>query len=561
VAGLLSRLRAVARETPRLTAVRGTDKVLTFAELDAHTSRLASVLRSNGYGQGHRVGVSLRRGADLLVALLAVWRAGAAYVPLDPTYPAARLAFMAADAGISALVAQDNPEWTDVVLVRPDDQAAPAADRDVSARMPAYVMYTSGSTGTPKGVEITHGAVESLVDDLERSSVYAAEHRVVAWNASVSFDASVQQWVRVCRGDTLVVLDDAHRMDPVRLRAWLTDCGVTDLDLTPTHWEMLRTQLLTPFPDGRVLRLFMGGEPVPPDTWREIAAADGVEAVNLYGPTECTVDATVAWITGEEPHIGRPLPGNQLHILDDHLEPVAPGATGELYIAGPRLATGYVNRPAATAERFLPGLGGGRMYRTGDRVRLAADGTLIFVERTDSQVKVRGFRVERAEIEHHAASHQDVARAVVVLRGERLVAYLVPVADRLPSHEQMTDYLRAGLPEFMVPSDFVRVDELPLTPNGKLDLAALPEPDSTTGLAVSVADLVTRTWADVLGQAGIEPEDDFFALGGRSLAAVRVVAQLKETLGVAVPTREVYRRPRLRDFAEYVESAHGGERE
>jgi amino acid adenylation domain-containing protein len=459
----LARFAGVVCEAPDRQAVRSGDEMLTFAQLDLRIARLAAVLRTQGIGPGDRVGISLPRGVDLVTAPLAAWRVGAAYVPLDPAYPADRLAFMAADAGIATLI----------TAVYPDVQPRPAASDGVitDPDLPAYVIYTSGSTGTPKGVEITRGSVASLLTALEEAGVYTPAPRVVGWNASISFDASVKQLIRVCRGDTVVILADAHRTDPVRLRALLAETGVEDLDLTPTHWEIVREELCEPLAEGRVLRLLMGGEPIPEKTWREIADSDFLEGVNLYGPTECTVDATAARITGATPHLGASLPGNKVYILDREL---CPATDGELYIAGPRLARGYLNRPALTAQRFVPDpFSGGRMYRTGDRARRTSDGLLTSAGRVDRQLKWRGFRVEPAEIEHCLGTHPDVAAAAVVLRAGSLIAYVVPRGRNLPGSEQLAEHVLGDLPEFMLPSKFVPLDALPLTANGKLDLAAL----------------------------------------------------------------------------------------
>ncbi|UOX91001.1 non-ribosomal peptide synthetase [Amycolatopsis sp. FBCC-B4732] len=543
MAGLLPRFRDAVRRAPERIAVRDTDSALTFAELDRRSAALAGALRAHGVGRGDRVGVALGRGTDLVVALLAVWRTGAAYVPLDPAYPADRLAFMAGDAAIRALVSATTPGWlpADAVVVAPGAEGPAAADTAVSDFDPAYVIYTSGSTGRPKGVPAHHGAVAALVAALEQAGMYAAGPRVVAWNASVSFDASVQQWARVCRGDTVVVLDDAHRTDPAALAAWLDDCGVTDLDLTPSHWTALREHLLD-----RPLRLFVGGEPIPEPMWRELAASR-LEALNLYGPTESTVDATATWVTGPAPHIGVPLAGIRAHVLDAALRP-AP--SGELYLSGPRLSAGYLGRAGLTAERFLPdpfGLPGTRLYRTGDEVRWTGGGTLEFTGRLDRQVKLRGYRIELGEIEAVLCEAPGVTAAAVVLRDDRLIAYHVGGGDpRATAAEK--------LPEHMVPAAFVRLETLPRTPNGKLDTAALPEPEADGGPAPSgpVEELIADVWAEVLGRDGVGADDDFFALGGHSLVALRVVARLKKNFGVPVSTKDVYRHPRLADLAKHV---------
>jgi acyl-coenzyme A synthetase/AMP-(fatty) acid ligase len=252
---------------------------------------------------------------------------------------------------------------------------------------------------------------------------------------------------------------------------------VTDLDLTPTHWEVLREDLLPAPEDGRVLRLVMGGEPVPERTWREIATARGVEGVNVYGPTECTVDAMVAPMIGDHPHLGRPLPGNTVYVLDEDLVDVRPGQCGELYIAGPQVGLGYLGSPALTARRFLPDpLGhGSRMYRTGDLAELSRTGGYTFAGRADRQVKWLGVRIEPGEIEYHLRTHPAVTSAAVVVQGQRLVAYVVLTEDE-PAPADLLRHLSARLPEVMVPSKVVPLDALPLTLNGKLDLAALATP-------------------------------------------------------------------------------------
>ncbi|UYB43955.1 non-ribosomal peptide synthetase [Streptomyces sp. Je 1-4] len=588
---LLTRFQQAVAATPDRIAVSH-HGALTFAELDRHTARLAGVLAGHGAAPGRRIGVSLPRGTDLVVALLAVWRTGAAYVPLDPAYPQERLHAMVRDAGIDVVLTggSDGPVWPEGVRtlpVAPPPEApapehTPAPAVPVSARTPAYVIYTSGSTGVPKGVETTRGAVAALVAGLEEAGLYDPGHRVVAWNASVSFDASVQQWARVCRGDTVVVLGEAERTDPAMLRAALDEHGVHDLDLTPSHWPLLRDDLLERAAEGRRLRLFMGGEPVPEGTWRELAAAHDarrLEAVNLYGPTECTVDATAAWIEDFAPHIGRPLPGVRCHVLDAALRPVPFGEEGELYLAGRQLAVGYVNRPALTASRFVAdpfAADGTRMYRTGDLVRRRADNSLEYRGRSDRQIKLRGYRVELGDIEAALTTHPCVASAVVTLHsgtaaGEQLAAYYVATTDAAgdtpatgtPTPGTLRAHLAAALPQFMLPTAYLALDAIPLTVNGKVDLAALPVPEPATADPDSAPEgeaetLIAAVWSEVLGREHIRADDDFFAMGGHSLIALRVVARLKKQLGVAMSAREVYRHPRLRDLARHVDSLRTG---
>ncbi|MEV7926635.1 non-ribosomal peptide synthetase [Kitasatospora sp. NPDC088779] len=545
---LLHRLRDAVAAHPERTAVLAGAARLDFAELDLRTAALARALRAHGVGRGDRVGVHLARTADLPVALLAVWRAGAAYVPLDPAYPAERLAFMAADARLAALISADGlPAAQGVPVLRPDAAAGgPDLPEAADPLDPAYVIYTSGSTGLPKGVEVPRGAVAALVEALEAAGAYRAEPGVVGWNASVSFDASVQQWARICRGDTVLVIGDEHRADPARVAALLAEHAVTDLDLTPSHWELLRE----PLTGARVPRLFMGGEPVPEHTWRELADG-GIDALNLYGPTECTVDAVTTPISGPGPHLGDPLPGVRLHLLDEKLAPVADGVVGELYLAGPGLAHGYPGRPGLTAGRFVadPTAPGERMYRTGDQARRGEGGRLEYVGRVDRQVKLRGYRIELGEVEHALARLDGVQAAAVTVHepapgDRRLVGYVTGAT----AAAELTERLRATLPAHLVPSAITVLDAMPLTPNGKVDHAALPAPAAQPAPAAEeapaegpggLAEQVAEVWRTVLGLTGVTPTDDFFSLGGHSLAALRVVHLLRRRLGIELQLRHL----------------------
>ncbi|MFF3720899.1 non-ribosomal peptide synthetase [Streptomyces erythrochromogenes] len=569
-ADLLARLRGVVAAHPGRVAVHAVDGSLDFAELDRRTAALARALRAAGVRRGDRVGVHLARTADLPVALLATWRAGAAYVPLDPAYPAERIAFTAADARLAAVVSADAepPVPAGVPVLRPTadapDTEAPQAPFAPHPLDSAYVIHTSGSTGRPKGVEVPHGAVADLVAALELSGAYRPEPGVVAWNASVSFDASVQQWVRICRGDTLVVVDDAQRAEPTRLVALLAEHGVTDLDLTPSHWQLLRE----PLAGARVPRLFMGGEPVPARTWRELADAR-IDALNLYGPTECTVDAITAPITGPGPHLGEPLPGVRAYLLDGRLVPVtAAGAVGELYLAGPGLAHGYPGHPGLTAGRFTADPfatePGARMYRTGDQARRSSDGLLEYVGRVDRQVKLRGFRVELGEVEHALGALPAVTAAAVTLHeaapGDHRLAGFVTGADLRPA--DLLAELRRILPAHLVPSTVTVLDSLPLTPNGKVDHAALPAPAAPAAPAAEpaaaqggVEEQVAEVWRTVLGVPDIEQTDDFLSLGGHSLAALRVVHLLRRKLNVELQLRDLLDAADLAGFTAAVRRA------
>ncbi|MGD0063229.1 MAG: non-ribosomal peptide synthetase [Streptosporangiaceae bacterium] len=575
---VLTRFRRAALAVPERTAVQAVDGQLSFAELEDRTARLAGALRARGIGRGDRVGVSMPRTSQLVVALLGVWRAGAAYVPLDPAYPARRLAFMAQDARLALLLGPDGAPglspWIETLGVGAALAARPAraAEVTLSSQDPAYVSYTSGSTGTPKGVQVSHGGVAALLAALESAGVYRAEPGVVGWNASVSFDASVQQWARVCRGDTLVVLDEAQRSDPARLAGVLAEYGVTDLDLTPSHWELLRE----PLSSGSVPRLFLGGEPVPPRTWQEIESA-GIEAVNLYGPTECTVDCTAAWIEGRGPHLGGPLPGMRVYLLDDSLRPVAAGEAGELYVAGPQVAHGYLDRPGLTAGRFVAdpfGRPGERMYRTGDRGMLGSGAVLEYAGRVDRQVKLRGFRIELGEVEGALARCPGVAAAAVTVHegaapGDRRLAGYVTGADGSPDTAAILAELRGMLPAHMIPATVTVLAALPISANGKVDYHALSlplpsYPPRTAGgagpgpgaaAADRLGEQVAEAWRKVLGLDSVEPADDFLRLGGHSLAALRVVHLLRRQLSVELQLRHLLDARDLADFTETVRQA------
>ncbi|MFJ3976403.1 non-ribosomal peptide synthetase [Streptomyces sp. NPDC090021] len=563
---LLSRLAAAVAAHPGRTAVHAVDGSLDFAALDRRTAQLARALRAAGVRRGDRVGIHLARTADLPVALLAAWRAGAAYVPLDPAYPAERIAFMAADARLAAVVSADTepPVPAGVPVLRPDaaDTEAPAEPFTAHPLDSAYVIYTSGSTGRPKGVEVPHGAVADLAAALELSGAYRPEPGVVAWNASVSFDASVQQWIRICRGDTLVVIDDTQRAEPTRLVRLLAEHAVTDLDLTPSHWQLLREPLAGS--GAHVPRLFMGGEPVPARTWLELAEG-GIDALNLYGPTECTVDAITTPITGPGPHLGEPLPGVRAYLLDGRLAPVTtPGAVGELYLAGPGLAHGYPGHPGQTASRFTADPfapePGARMYRTGDRARRSAEGLLEYAGRVDRQVKLRGFRVEPGEVEHALGALAGVTAAAVTLYeaapGDHRLAGHVTGAALRPA--DLLAELRRTLPAHLVPSTVTVLDALPLTPNGKVDHSALPTPAPTAdGPAAQggVDEQVAEVWRTVLGVPDVEQSDDFLSLGGHSLAALRVVHLLRRKLNVELQLRDLLDAADLAGFTAAVRRA------
>ncbi|MFF4173902.1 amino acid adenylation domain-containing protein [Streptomyces sp. NPDC001744] len=578
-ADLLARLAAAPGGR---TAVVAGDRTLTFDELRAEAATVAARLAALGAGPESVVALCLPRGAGLVAAIIGTLTAGAAYLPVDPALPAERRRYLVEDSRADLVVtdgtAGSPAPGTRAVTVAEltdarDGVPVPYEPVPVTAGTLAYVIYTSGSTGRPKGVEIGRGAASLLLRELEEAGAATGEGRRVGWNASPSFDASVQQWVRLCRGDTLVVIDEETRRDPALLAAFVDEQVLTDLDITPSHADPL-LDLLTPGGGPRPLTLLVGGEAIGPALWDRLAAAHAsglLRALNLYGPTECTVDATLARIDRpDEPHIGTVLPGLRARLLDGNLAPVGEGETGELYLAGPRVARGYRHRPGLTAERFVAdpsGAPGGRMYRTGDRCRLLPGGRLVYLGRADGQVKLRGHRVELPEIEAALTRVDGVAEAAVVLGEDAggtpgLIAY-----HRGGDATALRTALAAVLPPYMVPSAYVAVDRFATTPSGKLDRSALPTrvaapagpaPRSAgTGAADGPSgpaeELIARVWTQVLGAASIGPDDNFFKLGGHSLLAIKLVSRVRAELSVALPVKAVYAHPRLRDLAAHIE--------
>ncbi|SBT65687.1 amino acid adenylation domain-containing protein [Micromonospora sediminicola] len=583
---VVSRFEQVVAAHPDRPALVFGSTVLTFGELARRSAAVDDGLRSRGVGTESLVGLLLPRGVDLVVALLGVLRSGAGYLPLDPTLPAARLRYIC-DRGDVTLVLSDAgsrrrlPAASARRILTVDTCARAvtggAPDRaEIRPAHRAYVIYTSGSTGHPKGVEVTHGSLASLVDAL--APVVGPAPARVGWNASPSFDASVQQWSRLCRGDTVVLVGDEVRADPEAMATLIAEQRLDELDITPSHLVSLLEHLPVENRD-RPLRLLVGGEAVPAGLWGRLAelnAAGVLAPINLYGPTECTVDATYARIDGSGgPHLGAPLAGVQVHLLDDRLEPVPPGGDGELYVAGTGVSRGYLGQPGLTAQRFVPDIVAGdgrRMYRTGDRARIGPEGRLEYLGRRDDQVKLRGYRIELGEIEAVLGRCPGVAQAVAVAStdlpgGEGLVGYcrLDRDAEGRPvpfDAEAVRRVVGQHLPDYMMPSVLVEIDRFPLTRNGKIDRAALPPPvrpereegQETTPRSPTER-LLAEAWCAVLGVDRVGVDDNFFDIGGQSLLAIRLVALLRRRTGRSVPLVTVFKHPVLRQLAAYLDDA------
>ena len=569
-----------AVRTPDRVAVEGSGRSYTYAELDDRASRLAQHLHGLGVRQGTLVGVCLERVPETMVALLGILKTGAAYVPVDPAYPAERRAYMVADAEAPVIVTQESlleelaaQDGTLVCIDRDwptiSEETPFATDGRVASDALAYVIYTSGSTGRPKGVEIRHRSVVNLLTSMaEHPGV--DEGDVVVNVTTPAFDLSVPDlYLPLVRGATLVVAPKEHTQDPGRLAALLDRCGATLMQATPTTWRML---VDAGWEGKHDLKIVCGGEALPRSLANELVER-GASLWHMYGPTETTVWSSIMQLGrgNGSPPIGGPIANTRFYVVDDHLEPVPIGVAGELLIGGAGVARGYRNRPELTAEKFFddPFVDDGtRLYRTGDKMRRRADGTLEFLGRLDNQVKLHGYRIELGEIEAALDAHPDVRQSVVVIQedgmgGSRLVAYVVGGEGAEPAIPDLRRQLAASVPAYAVPSSFVRLDALPLTANGKVDLKALPRPDGgRSDLASSYVaprtpteEALAAVWSDLLQVDRVGADDDFFELGGHSLLAVKMVARIRDTLGVELFLPTVFEHATLAALAEKVTAA------
>ncbi|GAA3804145.1 hypothetical protein GCM10022403_042600 [Streptomyces coacervatus] len=493
-AGLLTDLiEARAAATPEAVAVIADGRASTYRELDERANRMAHRLIRLGAAADVPIGVCLPRGRDLLPALLGVWKAGSAYVPLDTALPVQRLEYMLADSGAPVLICSSRsseripPGYRGAVLALEDDRAdieahpPTAPDRVTDPEHLAYLMYTSGSTGTPKGVMVGQRALVNLVSSI-LDEAGAGHGGTWLASTSVSFDISgVEMYAPLASGGRVVLASDAEAKDPMALLRLMDAHGVTDVQATPSGWRLL---LACGF-DRPAVRVLVGGEALPVRLAAELRAR-AAQVTNVYGPTETTI-WSMFWGVPEKPDrvlLGRPLARTQAYVLDSTGRPDPDDGTGELYLGGEGLARGYAGRPGLTAERFVPnpfGPPGKRLYRTGDLVRESSGYGIEFMSRIDDQVKIRGYRIELGEIQARLIEHSDVRDAVVTVResddgDKRLVAYLVPTPGRRPDVADIRAHLAATLPDYMIPPTFLAIGRIPLNTSGKTDHRALPDP-------------------------------------------------------------------------------------
>ncbi len=551
----------------RIAISHGADS-LTYLDLNRQANRLARLLREAGAGRGVRVAVCLERSLDLLVALVAVQKSGAAYVPLDPGLPAERLGFMVSDSGCSIVIcdsdaASADAAWAALTCIDPsrdrvriDSLHASDLDGGATPRDPVYVMYTSGSTGRPKGVVVQHSALSNFLGAMQREPGIR-EQDVLAAVTTVSFDiAALELYLPLIAGARIVMVDRGTASDGEALARTLQESAVSVLQATPATWRMLVQAAWQP---ANQIRALCGGEPLPRDL-ADLLLPRVASLWNMYGPTETTIWSTISQVqlSTQPINIGRPIANTKVYVVGSHGAPVPIGVPGELWIGGAGVACGYHDRPELTADRFgldpFDAVSGARLYRTGDLARWGAEGELYHLGRMDYQVKIRGFRIELGEIESVLAEHPAIRQAIVVAQpagGEedrRLVAYLnFKEGDELTTTD-VRRHLRRRLPEYMIPSVVVALDEVPLTPNGKVDRKALRSPfgegtpaaavrePPSPGLERALADI----WCDVLQLKHVGASDNFFDLGGHSLLTLRVVQAFEAQTRRRIDPRQLF---------------------
>lgn len=572
---------AQAERTPDALAVSSSEGTLTYQELNQRANQVAHYLRSKGVGPEVLVGLCLNRSLDMIVALLGILKAGGVYVPFDPSYPAERLSFMIKDSQAVLVVTQHTfaerfaqSELSSVVCMDTDrnmisQEETWNLESGVTGKNCVYVIYTSGSTGQPKGVQITHESLLNLVFWHQQAFEVTAADRATQL-ASPAFDATGWElWPYLTLGASVHLPDENIRVSPPLLRDWLLTAQIT-ISFLPT---LLAESILTlDWPATTSLRILLTGA----DKLQHYPSANIPFAlINNYGPTEATVVATSGRVLPNQqaktaPSIGHPISNTQVFLLDEQLRQVPIGTTGELYIGGAGLAKGYLNRPELTAEKFIAHPfsqeSGARLYKTGDLARYLPDGQLLFLGRSDDQIKLRGFRIEPDEITAVINKHSSIQTSLVVAREEtpgekRLVAYLVLAGEEQLALDELHDILREAVPEYMIPSAFVVLDALPITANGKVDRRALPAPDETNVLreqslalpSTLIEERVSEIVKSLLNLEQVGVDENFFLLGGHSLLGTQLIMHIAEAFDVELSLRTLFNAPTIQDLSAEIE--------
>ncbi|NEQ79118.1 MAG: amino acid adenylation domain-containing protein, partial [Moorea sp. SIO2I5] len=565
---------AQVEKTPDAVAVVFEEQQLTYRELNQRANQLAHYLKKLGVKPEVLVGICVERSLEMVVGLLGIFKAGGAYVPIDPTYPQERLALILSDSQTSLLLTQQHlqenlPPHTAHVLCLDTDWETISSENlpnTATSENLAYLIYTSGSTGKPKGVQIPHRAVVNFLQSMGREPGLRASDTLFAVT-SISFDiAALELYLPLITGARLELASREVATDPKQLTEQLKASGATVMQATPATWRMLLAANWQGHPN---LKILCGGEALPQDLAEELLNK-GATLWNLYGPTETTIWSTAyrveaTQLSGAIVPIGRPIANTKIYLLDSGGQPVPVGIPGELHIGGAGLARGYLNRPELTAEKFITNAAGERLYKSGDLARYLRDGNIEYIERLDHQVKIRGFRIELGEIEAVLSQHPAVEQAVVIARedepgNKHLVAYVV--SDESLTINQLREFLKHKLPEYMVPSAFVTLDALPLTPNGKVDRKALPAPDGDfsqeheyVAPRTPSEGIIANIFASVLGVQNVGIHDNFFELGGHSLLATQVISRIEKSFEVELPLRLLFESPTVVGLAEAIHKA------
>lgn len=564
---------------PQTMAVVCDGRSLTFDMLNRRANQLARHLRAMGVGPDRLVGICLDRSVDMLVAILGIFKSGGAYVPIDPSYPRERIGYILEDANPHVVVTHGRFEHLlareslkCVTLDLHEREIEEQEDSNINRHAVglkthhlAYVIYTSGSTGRPNGVMVEHHNVVNYWPVIERLYRQPVACNHIAINAPFTFDVSVQQYVMLLSGCTLFLIPEVARRDLQMLFRFFEEHHIEGVDCTPSQLNLWVSSNLLEEHSANLRTVIVGGEAMDEPLWVRLAQSKSVAFYNVYGPTETTVFCTTAYLQGAAtpPHIGRPVESSHVYILDAQHQPVANGSAGEIFIAGSGVSRGYWNRPQLTSERFITdpfrGEGHARMYKSGDIGRRRADGYIEFLGRNDDQVKIRGFRIELGDIKAQLLRHDQVSDAAVVLREDGtseklLVAYVtLRAASRIklpPTSDEWRAFMADRLPDHMMPSAFVILEELPLTESGKLNRHALPAP--TLGVASinsdyspqgEIEETIAGIWKAVLRLKHIGPQDKFLPLGGNSIQAMRIVTRIVERFGISMSFPDVFQYP------------------